>query len=42
MPEVVIVGAGIVGLSTALQLAKGGVRDVTVLERRYIGAGASG
>jgi sarcosine oxidase subunit beta len=42
MPAVVIVGAGIVGLSTAFQLAKGGVRDVTVLERRFIGAGASG
>ncbi|MBF8290580.1 MAG: dependent oxidoreductase [Chloroflexi bacterium] len=42
MPEVVVVGAGIVGLSTAFHLAGLGVRDVTVVERRHIGAGASG
>ena len=42
MPEVVIVGGGIVGLSTAFHLASKGVRDVTVVERRFIGAGASG
>lgn len=42
MPEVVIVGAGIVGLSTAFQLVQRGVRDVTIVERRHVGAGASG
>lgn len=42
MPEVVVVGAGIVGLSTAFHLVRSGVRDVTVLERRHVGAGASG
>jgi sarcosine oxidase subunit beta len=42
MPDVVVVGAGIVGLSTAFQLSRRGVRDVVVIERRHIGAGASG
>ncbi|MFE9579515.1 NAD(P)/FAD-dependent oxidoreductase [Nocardia sp. NPDC006044] len=40
--EVVIIGGGIVGISTALQLAKRGVRDVVVVERRQLGAGATG
>jgi sarcosine oxidase subunit beta len=42
VPEVVVVGAGIVGLSTAWHLAQKGVRDIVVLERRFVGAGASG
>ena len=42
MPEVVVVGAGIVGLSTAWHLVQQGVRDVVVVERRHVGAGASG
>ncbi|MCP1582040.1 FAD-dependent oxidoreductase [Pseudoxanthomonas mexicana] len=37
-PDVVVVGAGVAGLSTALQLARAG-RDVCVLERRGIGSG---
>jgi sarcosine oxidase subunit beta len=41
--EVVIVGGGSHGLATAYYLAKHhGVRDVCVLERSYIGSGASG
>ncbi|MFC9432958.1 NAD(P)/FAD-dependent oxidoreductase [Nocardia sp. NPDC057030] len=40
--EVVIIGGGIVGISTALQLAKRGIRDVVVVERRQLGAGATG
>src|SRR2546426_8053732 len=40
-PDVVVVGAGIVGLSIAYHLARRGA-SVTVLERSGIGAGASG
>ena len=34
---VVVIGGGVNGLSTAFQLAKRGVRDVVVLERRHLG-----
>jgi sarcosine oxidase subunit beta len=41
--EVVIIGAGVHGLATAYYLAKNhGIRDVAVLDRWYIGSGASG
>lgn len=40
--EVCIVGGGFAGLNTALGLCERGVRDVTVLEARRIGHGASG
>lgn len=39
-PRVLVVGGGVIGLSCAYYLARGGAR-VTVLERRRIGAGAS-
>src|SRR5215212_8263688 len=39
---VVVIGGGVNGLSTAFQLAKRGLRDVVVLERRQLGSGASG
>lgn len=39
--EVVVVGGGVVGLSVAYNLAKKGVGKVAVLERRYLGSGAS-
>jgi sarcosine oxidase subunit beta len=41
--EVVIIGGGVHGLATAYYLAKNhGVTDVAVLERGYLGSGASG
>jgi sarcosine oxidase subunit beta len=40
--EIVVIGGGVVGLSTAFQLAKRGARDVVVLERKHLGSGASG
>ena len=41
--DVVIVGGGVNGLALAYNLAaRHGIRDVAVLERSYIGAGASG
>jgi sarcosine oxidase subunit beta len=39
---VVVVGGGVIGASVAFQLTKRGVRDVALLERRQLGAGASG
>jgi glycine/D-amino acid oxidase-like deaminating enzyme len=39
--DVAIVGAGVTGLSTALELAERG-HDVVVLERKFVGSGASG
>jgi len=39
--DVVIVGAGVHGLSTAYYLAKLGITDVAVLDKGYVGGGAS-
>ncbi|MEZ4410890.1 MAG: FAD-binding oxidoreductase [Polyangiales bacterium] len=41
-PRVVIVGAGIMGLATAWNLARRGIRDITVVDRGYLCGGASG
>jgi len=41
--DVIIVGGGLHGLATAYYLARyHGVKDIAVLERRYIGSGGSG
>ena len=40
--DVVIIGAGVHGMATAYYLAKQGVTDVAVVDRSYIGSGASG
>jgi sarcosine oxidase, subunit beta len=40
--DVVVVGAGIMGLATAYHLARLGARDVVVLDERYLCGGASG
>lgn len=40
--DVVVIGGGVVGTSAAFHLAKAGVRNVTLLERSFVGAGATG
>ncbi len=40
--DVVIIGGGVHGLATAYYLTERGVRDIAVVEKSYIGAGASG
>jgi sarcosine oxidase subunit beta len=40
--EVVIVGGGVVGVATAFQLARAGVRDILLIERGQLASGASG
>ncbi|MFQ5693488.1 MAG: FAD-dependent oxidoreductase, partial [Nitrospinota bacterium] len=40
--DVVIIGAGVHGLAAAYYLAKRGITDVAVLDKGYLGSGASG
>src|SRR5437667_52382 len=40
--DVVIVGGGVTGVSTAFHLLALGVRHVVVLERKFLGAGTAG
>ncbi len=40
--DVVIIGAGVNGASTAFHLARAGVKKIVVIERSYLGAGATG
>ena len=40
--DVVIIGAGVHGLATAYYLAKQGVTKIAVVDRGYVGGGASG
>lgn len=39
--EVVIIGGGLIGLSSAYYLARAGCRDVVLLERKWLGSGTS-
>jgi sarcosine oxidase subunit beta len=39
---VVIIGGGVMGLSTAYQLARAGVEDVVLIERDLLGSGSTG
>ncbi|SET76112.1 NAD(P)/FAD-dependent oxidoreductase [Nonomuraea wenchangensis] len=41
MPEVIVVGAGVMGASTAFHLAERGARSVTVVDARHAGEGMS-
>ncbi|AKU94015.1 Sarcosine oxidase beta subunit [Labilithrix luteola] len=40
--EVVVIGAGIMGLAIAYHLARQGVREITVVDKSYLCGGASG
>jgi sarcosine oxidase, subunit beta len=40
--DAVIIGGGVTGASIAFHLAARGVRDVVILERKFLGAGATG
>ena len=40
-PDVVIIGGGIIGISIAYHLAKQGCKNVVVLEKDYVGSGAT-
>ena len=40
--EVVIIGGGVIGLGIAYYLAKKGVRDVVLIERKSVGGGSTG
>lgn len=41
MPDIVIIGAGVIGTSIAYHLAKQGCRNVAVLEKNYVGSGST-
>jgi len=40
--EVVIIGGGVVGCAISYELAKRGVKDIVLLERKYLTSGATG
>lgn len=40
--DVIIIGGGIIGCATAFELAKRGITDVLLIEKRFLDSGASG
>ena len=40
--EIVIIGGGISGLSTAYNLASRGMKDIVLLEKKYLMSGSTG
>ncbi|TBW59531.1 FAD-binding oxidoreductase [Marinobacter halodurans] len=40
--DVVVIGGGFAGINTALELAEKGIKDIVVLEARYLGFGGTG
>ena len=40
--DVIIIGGGVTGCSIAYNLAKKGIRDVVVLEKKFLASGATG
>ena len=40
--KIIIIGAGVTGCSIAYNLAKKGMNDILVIDKRYLTAGATG
>ncbi|HAE40014.1 MAG TPA: FAD-dependent oxidoreductase, partial [Candidatus Riflebacteria bacterium] len=40
--DAVIIGGGILGIATAYELARAGMKNVCVLERHYLASGSTG
>ena len=40
--DAIIIGGGILGVSTAYELAKSGMKDICILERHYLASGSTG
>ncbi len=40
--DIVIIGGGIIGCSIAFELSKRGVKDILLVEKRFLTAGATG
>ncbi len=40
--DAIIIGGGILGVSTAYELAKAGMKNICVIERRYLASGSTG
>ena len=39
--KIVIIGGGVIGMSTAFHLANNGIKDITIIEKDSIGSGSS-